>query len=174
MTEEGLPSNRFRLETHDPPLSIRVYAQWEIERIDPPAGRFVVVSITDTDRRAGRANLTNLGPAPVLRLSFHDGVTARGMMDEQAVQFWEFIRANLGTVDTVLLHCGAGAVRSPALALALSRAFRGDDLPACSDAEPDAATYATAARAFSRVFGRPFPTPEDLRKRGGQARDDGR
>lgn len=172
MTEEGLPSERFWLETHDPPLTVRVYAQWEIERIDPPAGRFAVVSITDTDRRASLANLTNLGPAPVLRLSFHDGATARGMTDEQAVRFWEFIRASLGTVDTVLLHCGAGAVRSPALALALSRAFRGDEIPADADAEPDAATYATAARTFSRVFDRPFPAPAGLRER--QARDVGR
>ena len=149
------------IHTNSPALTIEVYAQWEIEEREPPQGRFVVVSITDTDRRDRLADLTKLGAIPVLRLNFHVGGPPKGLSDEQAGRFWEFIQSNLTGLDTILLHCGAGAIRSPALALALIGAFGGDERPLLADSEPDTAAYLTAVRAFPRVFGRPFLAGED-------------
>lgn len=148
-------------QTTRPALAIRVYAQWEIESIDAPEERFVTVSITDSDRRASRANLKHLEAAPLLRLSFHVGGPPRGLTDEQAVQFWTFIKSHLEGLDTIKLHCGAGQIRSPALALALVQAFHGDEGLLLSDSEPDETTYLAAVQAYPKVFGRPFPEAED-------------
>ena len=149
------------LETTRPRLSVKVYPQWEIEGIVAPQGRFVVVSITDTDRRKALANLENLGSAPVLRLDFHVGGPPKGMTDEQAARFWDFHKKAI-CPDWTPCCCiaGAGAMRSPALALALSHAFYGGDFPVEADVEPDEAAYLAAVRAFPRVFDRPFPASD--------------
>ena len=144
--------------TQNPALDIHVYARWQIDQIAPPPGRFIVVSITDSDRRTDRVDLTNLGVVPFLRLGFRAGGPPAGLADEQADRFWRFLKDNLDGLDTILLHCGAGGIRSPALALAVVRAFAGDERLLLAETQPDEATFATAARAFPRVFGRPLPT----------------
>lgn len=146
------------LQTENPALTVRVYPQDEIVEIEPPEERFVVVSVTDTDRQAGRVNLTNLDSAPLLRLPFLTGQ----LQEEQAILFWQFLRDHLFGLDVVLLHCGAGAVRSPALAASLVKAFGGDDRLLWTECEPDMPSYRRLVAAFPRVFGRPIPSdPED-------------
>lgn len=125
------------MTTRHPPLTVRVYGQWEIQTIEPPEGRFIIVSITTTGRRADRVDLSHLGLAPVLRLAFSVGELRR----EQAVSFWEFINEHLNSTDFVLLHCAAGAVRSPALGSALVVALGGDDSIVWEECEPDQKAY---------------------------------
>ena len=123
------------LKTSNPALKVRVYPQYEIQEIDAPKERCIVISITNTDRRNDLANLKNLEAFPMLRLDFFVDVPNKGLTDEQAIRFWNFIRDNLSGLQTILLHCSAGAMRSPALALAISHAFWGGEFPAAADIE---------------------------------------
>ena len=146
------------LQTNNPALTVRVYAQYEIVEIEPPKERFVVVSVTDTDRRAGRVNLTGLGSAPLLRLPFLTGQ----LPEEQAVLFWQFLRDHLSGLDVVLLHCSAGAVRSPALAAALVKAFGGGDWLLWTACKPGILSYRRLVGTFPRIFGHPISSnPND-------------
>ncbi len=145
------------LQTSSPTLTVRVFPQDEIEAVKTPRERCIVISITNTDRRNDLANLENLKAFPILRLDFFVDVRDKGMTETQAVRFWEFIKDNLTGLETILLHCSAGAMRSPALALAISHAFLGGEFPVEADIEPSLQTYLTAVAAYPSVFGRPFP-----------------
>ncbi len=143
------------LQTTRPRLSIKVYPEREIVEITPPNERFVVVSIGNPGTVP--ANLSNLGAVPVLRLKFSIDAPGQGPTREQATEFWQFIRSHLTGLEIVILHCSAGIMRSPALALALSHAFLGGEFPAEADIEPSTETYLAAVAAYPAVFGRPFP-----------------
>ena len=143
------------LQTTRPRLSVKVYPQREIIKITPPNERLVVVSIANPGTVP--ANLSNLGATPVLRLNFSIDAPGQGLIKEQATEFWQFIQRHLTGLETVLLHCSAGMMRSPALALALSHAFLGREFPEEADIEPSLETYFAAVAAYPGVFGRPFP-----------------
>ncbi len=144
-----------KLQTTKPRLSIRVYPEREIIKINPPNERFVVVSIANPGTVP--ANLANLGTVPVLRLKFSIDAPGQGLTREQATEFWQFIQSHLAGLETVLLHCSAGMMRSPALALAISHAFLGGEFPVDADIEPSMKTYLAAVAAYPKIFGRPFP-----------------
>ena len=145
------------LHTSSPVLNVRVYPQYEIQEIDAPKERCIVISITNTDRRNDLANLDNLETFPILRLDFFVDVPNKGMTNALGTRFWKFIQANLTGLESILLHCSAGAMRSPALALAISHAFYGSEFPVEADIEPSTETYLAAVAAYPSVFGRPFP-----------------
>ena len=143
------------LQTTRPRLFVKVYPRREIIEITPPNERFVVISIADPG--TAPTNLSNLGAVPVLRLKFSIDAPGQGLTREQATEFWQFIQSHLTGLETVLLHCSAGIMRSPALALALSHAFLGGQFPAEADIEPSSETYLAAVSAYPSIFGRPFP-----------------
>ncbi len=117
-----------------------VYPRWRAQLCDPGV-RHVIISITDPPPDGGPLKAPiRFGREGVLRLEFDDfdlakigqhdaylldsafrGRTIRewAMQPEHAVKIWDFMEQH-ADVEAVIVHCEAGASRSPSVAMALA------------------------------------------------------
>lgn len=102
-----------------------VHSYWEAQKFDPGVP-YIVISITNPPP-FGRTESLPLRPmlVSVLNLQFvdvSDATHPQAMQPSHARAIWEFL-ANHPDVDVVMLHCMAGAGRSPSVALAIADAM---------------------------------------------------
>ena len=104
-------------------MEIRVLSREAAERYEPQGAK---VCISISDPRTAPARLSSAFAA-VLRLAFNDIVAAQTPEDvlfaaEHAAAVLQFVQQRTD-VDRIVVHCHAGASRSPAVALGLCDAF---------------------------------------------------
>jgi predicted protein tyrosine phosphatase len=122
-TSSRRPSFHCRLSNVEQRIELRVLSREAAERYEP---RRVEVCISIGDPGAAPAQLSR-GFVAVLRLAFNDIVAAPGAEDvlfaashaEDVLRFVE----HWPHVERIVVHCGAGASRSPGVALGLCDAF---------------------------------------------------
>lgn len=108
----------------------RFEAERQVKQFFSPA--FAVISITDPDTPDARVD-EHVNCTGVLRLRFHDIEPSRYSVGEfadftpmhvgHAERVWKFIQDQWLRADTLLIHCEAGASRSPSLAMAIADAY---------------------------------------------------
>ena len=129
--------------SEDPRVAVNVLAQFEAEELAAPQEKFVVVSITSP--REPLADLRHLGSAAgIFRMAFREGK----LTPSDAKRFWEFLGEHVLGLQRVIIHCGAGAVRSAAFGVALLERWGGDDLPLWAECSPDEHALGVLQQAF--------------------------
>jgi predicted protein tyrosine phosphatase len=108
---------------------IQVLSRRLAERHDPEE-RFVLISITDPPPFGGPAKIQQRwGLQDILRLEFYDFgeevpcERPGWMSDEHARQIWSFVQKWQDQVDLLVIHCEAGASRSPSVAFSIADAL---------------------------------------------------
>ena len=156
------------------PSTILVLPRSKAERLDLYT-TYAVISISDPPPYSGPANIKQRwGLLEVLRLEFHDfdadrwsphildtmkdGKTLREwcMSDAQAEQVAAFVRKVAPIVRCLVIHCEAGASRSPSMAMAIQKHCLTDwviDWPehTLSERAPNAGVFNRTANALERM-----------------------
>ena len=129
--------------SENPHIRVAILAQFEAEELAAPEEKFVVVSITSP--REPLADLRHLGSAAgIFRMAFREGK----LTPSDAKRFWEFFREHSSGLQQIVIRCGAGAVRSAALGVALLEAWGGDDLPIWAECSPDEESVRVVLEAY--------------------------
>ena len=106
----------------------------EIEDGIPVRTSYVIISITDPDKRPAKIPRAT-GFRAILRLQFHDAVPVTDftlpseivlMTTDHAEATWQFVQRWCNEVETIVVHCEQGMSRSPAVAAAICQVLGGD------------------------------------------------
>ncbi len=134
-------------------MKILVVDRETIERGLDLKGRYIVISLHDSDARPAKVN-AQPGLLAVLPMAIDDidpsllkvPSTSIAMTAQHATAIWDFVLSHRREVETIVVHCNAGYCRSPAVAAGLAKVLTGHDRRFFRGKDPNMHVYGMMVR----------------------------